>query len=456
MNLLDAVYGISLLPHFWWHRLITDKYGPKVMEKTGRVPDRFSTSATAVLGKGGERYESPCLWLHAVSVGEAMAARNLAARFLEENPDWELRVSTTTATGRAVAERTWGEGRVFYYPLDVSRMVARAFDSIRPTMVVLMELEIWPNFLAEAARRGVPVVVANARITERSARRLGYIPRIAANMVAAVDRWFAQTEEYAARLAALGVPADRIEVTGSIKYDAVPLAIDAGQGKYYRRLFGCGERFLAEGGEALVVAGSTHPGEEAMVLSAVKTNRTGTGPLRLVLAPRHPERLDAVEREAAAFGRVVRRSRLEEPLPTEERGRCDADIILVDTMGELSRLYAAADLVFVGGTLKPHGGQNFIEPCGLARPTVVGPHLWNFREPAALLGDAGLLRVVRDQQGLADALADLLAHPDRAAAMGERARELLLQQRGATDRMAERLQELAVELRRDRSHHPSW
>lgn len=443
MNLLDAVYSLTIGPHYLWHSMVSGKYGPKVGEKTGRVPDRFKSGATAVLGTGDPHYEAPCLWLHAVSVGEVMASADLVRMFAADNPRWDLRFSTTTATGRGIAEKQWGEEAVFYYPLDFSRMVSRAFDYIRPSLIVLMELEIWPNFLAEAARRKVPVVVANARITERSLKRLSYAPGVTGNMVQAVEEWFAQTDEYAERLRRLGVPDCRIEVTGSVKYDAVPLEIDREQAGYYRRLFGCGERFHKDGGGLLVVAGSTHPGEEKMLLRALRGAIPAELPMpRVVLAPRHPERLNEVEAAAGAFGRVVRRSGLAEPIPGVDREGADGDIVLVDTMGELSRIYAAADLVFVGGTFIKHGGQNFMEPCGLARPTVVGPHLWNFREPAELLRRDGM-RVVATPEDLSAALAGMIANPPEAAAMGERARTLLLKQRGAAKRMADRLKVMA-------------
>ncbi len=446
MNLIDCAYALSIGPHYLYHRLVTKKYGPKAAEKTGALPDRFKTAQTAALDRGGNPYQDPpCLWVHSVSVGETVAARELVDTFARENPLWDVRVSTTTATGRAVAEKYWGEDAVFYYPLDFSACVRRAFDRIRPSLIVLMELEIWPNFLAEAARRGVPVVVANARITERSVRRLGFAPSVARNMAQAVEAWYAQSPEYAERLERLGVPPDRVEVTGSVKYDAVPETLDAEGAKYYRRLFGCSETARAEGGEDLLfVAGSTHPGEEKILLEAWRKVVPAPGALpKIVLAPRHPERLDEVEKAAAQYGRVVRRSALREPAPSEARANADADVILVDTMGELLKIYAACDIAFVGGTLIKHGGQNFIEPCGLGKPTVVGPYLWNFNEPAKLLGGAGCLTIVESTGGLERALRFLAGHPAEGAATGARAREILLEHRGAARRMADRLGAMA-------------
>ena len=440
-NLIDAAYALTVGPHYLWHRLVGGKYGPAVAEKTGGVPDRFRTAVTRLIGDGDPYYEPPCLWLHAVSVGEVQAARGLVDKFMADNPLWELRVTTTTATGRKVASDLYGEERVCYYPLDFSWMVRKAFERIRPKLIVLMELEIWPNFLREARRSRTPVAVANARITERSARRLALVPSLAREMAGAVEEWYAQTETYAERLRALGAPPERVAVLGSVKYDAVPGMIDAQAGKRYRRLFGC----PAKGGRPLVVAGSTHPGEDQAVLDAWSAlPRDGERP-RLVLVPRHPERLDKVEALARRHGRTARRSALAEPDPDGTAPMpVEADVILGDTMGELAKIYGAADLVFVGGTLAKRGGQNIIEPCGLGKPTVVGPNLWNFSEPAELLAGGQCLFVVKDAAGLAAAFRDLLGDPDRAARAGRRARELLLRERGAAGRIAGRLAVLAA------------
>ncbi len=444
MNKYDLAYLPTIGSHYLWHALMTGKYGEKTREKTGRVPDRFRGTATAVLGTGDPHFEAPCLWLHAVSVGEVNAAVGILQEFMRANPRWDVRISTTTATGRAVAEKHFGAECVFYYPLDFSWMVKRAFDKIRPTMIVLMELEIWPNFLAEAQRRKVPVAVANARITERSEKRLGLVPSVARSMAGAVQLWFAQTQDYADRLVRIGVPPERIDVTGSVKYDSVPVEMDERVGQYYRRLFGCAGTSYAQGGDAVVVAGSIHPGEEGPVLEAWSRLRLPEGrKCRLVIAPRHPERLAMMAKAAAAFGVVKRRSELPEPTfdPAEDKAECD--IIMVDVMGELSNIYNAADLVFVGGSLIPHGGQNFMEPCGLAKPTSVGPHVRNFSEPAALLTAAGGLRTVVDADDLAAWMQVVLDEPARAEETGRMARETLWRQRGATKRVVERLNLMA-------------
>ncbi len=424
MSLLaDLIYCPTLLSHYYYHRLLTGKYGEAAFEKCGYPSPRNQAPPPAAAAM-----VSPCWWLHAVSVGEALAARTLIKAFAEEFPDWELRVSTTTATGREVAQNNFGAERVFYYPLDCSWMVRRALGRIAPSLVVLMELEVWPNFLAAAAARRIPVVVANTRITEKSARRFKRFHSLAARMLSQVTLWLCQSEEYAERLRSIGVAGERLRVVGSLKYDAVPTDVDPAVRSRYRALIG------AAATTPVLVAGSTHRGEEAAVLSAFATLKREAFPaLKLVLAPRHPQRLDEVEALASACGKVVRRSAI------AADGGGQAPIILLDTMGELGKLYAAADAVFVGGSLIDHGGQNMMEPCGLARPTVMGPSCHNFAEAAGLLVGCRGLRQVSSEEALTAALRELLSDPEAAAAMGQRARAALRGQKGATGKSVQLL-----------------
>ncbi len=407
--LLDAAYSATLLPHYAYHRFATGRYGPAAPEKLGRYDAAPPQDA------------GPTLWVHAVSVGEALAARSLVRGFLDRHPGWRVVVSTTTPTGRKVAGDHFGPERVVYYPLDLSWTVRRAFDRIRPHLVVLMELEVWPHFLEEAERRGVPVAVSNVRITGRSVagfRRLGGFGR---RMLGRVALWLAQNTAYADALRALGVPADRVEVVGSLKYDGLDFSDDPARA----------DRLRTElGGGRLLVAGSTHAGEDEIVYAAFLRLREAAGPdVRLVLVPRHPERCDAVERLAPPGLRTARRS--------AGAAAPEVDVVIGDTMGELADLYRAADLAFVGGTLLPEvGGHNMLEPAAFARPVVYGPDVHNFTEPAATLEAAGgAVRLPdRDAATLADACARLLADPAAAAALGARAREAAQAMQGATAR----------------------
>ncbi len=412
---LDAAYALTLGPHYLYHRAVTGKYGPHAPEKLGRLP--------AHLGPGGR----PALWVHGVSVGETLAARPLVGAFAGAHPHWAVRVSTTTATGRQVACEHFGAESVFYYPLDFSWAVRRAFDTVRPAAVVLMELEVWPAFLSEAARRGVPVVVANVRITERSVRRLRAFGPLARRMLGRVAAWAAQDEGGAARLRAAGVDEERIRVVGSLKADGLDFDERPAEA----------DRLRADlGGGRLWVAGSTHPGEEEAVLAAFAELRARFADLRLVLVPRHPERCDAVERRVPADLSVWRRSR--GPAPA------GAPVVLVDTMGELAALYRAAEVVFVGGTFDAAvGGHSMLEPAALGRPVVYGPEVHNWAGAARTLEQArGAVRLPEaDVHVLAGAVAVLLADPHASRAQGARAREAARSLQGATDRTVALLEE---------------
>jgi 3-deoxy-D-manno-octulosonic-acid transferase len=407
--LADALYGFTLLPHYAWHRFFTGKYGAAVPEKLGAIPVR----------SGAEK----CLWLHAVSVGETLAARPLVKAFEKAYPDWNIVITTTTATGREVACKNFGAERVLYFPLDFSLTVKKFFDCLRPTLVVLMELEVWPNFLAEAKRRGVPVAVANVRITDRSLKRFRFFGSPARNMLNQVSLWLSQSEDYAAKVKSLGVPEEKVHVVGSLKYEMIPTDPDPALVQEWRRLFGVREN------DRLLVAGSTHPSEEKVVLEAfAKLLKSGFENLKLVLAPRHPDRLEEVFSLAKTFGEVARRSGLSEATPAS------APLILLDTMGELGQVYAAADAVFVGGTLIDHGGQNMLEPCGLGKPTVIGNSYYNFSEAVDILKNADGIRFIATAEELPEALGEIFSNAAGAKKMGVRARESLLKMKGATDK----------------------
>lgn len=409
-TLLDLFYAATLLPHYAYHRAVTGKYGPDAPEKLGRLPVSVTRGPDA----------AGMLWIHGVSVGETLAARPLVQGFARQRPDWAIRLSTTTATGREVARKHFGAENVFYYPLDLSACVRRAFDAVRPDLVLLMELEVWPQLLAEAERRGVPVVVANVRITDRSVQSFRRFGGAAERMLRRVSLWLSQNEAYAAALRGLGVEEERIRVVGSLKYDGLSFDCDPAAGATLREELGGGRIFLA---------GSTHAGEEEAVYAAFRALRESVRDLRLVLVPRHPERCDAVERIAPAGLQVVRRSRGAAPP--------QSDVVLGDVMGELGALYRAADVAFVGGTFDPAiGGHNVLEPAAAGVPVVFGPALENVREPADHLeGAGGAVRLASpDADALVDALEPLLTDPDAAGRMGRQARDAAGALQGAAER----------------------
>jgi 3-deoxy-D-manno-octulosonic-acid transferase len=369
----------------------------------------------------------PCVWIHGVSVGEVLAAESLVRAFEREFPDWDIWISTTTRTGHEVARKTYAGHHLFYYPLDFSWATQRVLDRVRPDVVILMELEIWPNFLLSTWSRRIPVLLANGRISERSYRDYRILQRLIPEPLDRIRAYAVQTERYARRFLELGVPRDRIFVTGTMKFDNIPVQPDPAENERLRRVLRIAE------GDRVLMGGSTHPGEGDVLLRIFRELRGQHPEARLILVPRHPERLPEVEESIRRAGfPPVRKTALErDPARAVEREA----VILVDTMGELARLYEVADVVFVGGSLIPHGGQNMMEPAGLGKPVLFGSHIENFRETVDVLLDGDGAVMVRDEAELRSELARLFADGTAARDMGCRARESVLAHRGATQRM---------------------
>jgi 3-deoxy-D-manno-octulosonic-acid transferase len=362
------------------------------------------------------------LWLHAVSVGEVMAAAPLARELRARHPELPLLASTVTETGRGVAEQRLPASRFVFFPLDFGWLVERMLERLRPRLVLLTETELWPNFLRACARREIPVVVVNGRISPRSFPRYRLVRRWFGRVLRDVRLFCMQSEADAERILGLGALADRVRVVGNLKFDLPALAQVPDVGAVRRSLG------LAPD-EPLVVGGSTHRGEEEVLLGAFVRLRQVRPEACLLLAPRHPERLDEVERLVRqADLAVVRRSRL----PAEPRG--GASVILLDTMGELGLLYAAAAVVFIGGSLIPHGGQNILEPAAHARPVLHGPYMGNFAEVRDLFQAAGAAIQVEDGPALERQLELLVRDPARAERMGKAGQGILEAHRGATRR----------------------
>lgn len=432
----DILYAVGLgigFPYLLWRRWARGKDKGTSKQKLGHIPARDPGRAR--------------IWIHAVSVGEVRAAEPLCQALDRELPEVEIVISTTTGTGQEVARQLRGAERVFYYPYDFSRAVRRAFERARPTVAALMELEVWPNFTAEAAARGVPVVVVNGRITERAARRYRLAGPLLRPSFRRVRRWLMQNEEYAQRIRELGVEPQRLEVAGNIKYDAIDTRLPAeSQRADARRSLGLSPQ------ARVIMGGSTHPGEDEALLDAYLALRAGFPGLHLVLVPRHPHRLGPVEQAIRARGLAcLRRSafkadgrRALDAIPAEQHGSM---VVLLDTLGELGRLYCAAEVAFVGGSLIPHGGQNVLEPAGLGLPVIHGPHMHNFADAVQILKDCEGSVQVRDGPRLRDALERLLSDPSQAQAMGQRARAAFLKRQGAAARCVAYLRRLLEEAR---------
>jgi 3-deoxy-D-manno-octulosonic-acid transferase len=413
--LVDVCYGlagVAYAPVVAYQAIRFGKNRTGWSERFGRVPE---------LPPHGER-----IWIHAVSVGEVNATRRLISELERARPGAEIIVSSTTDTGMARAKTLYPKRVVFRYPLDLSRVVRRVLSRVKPTLIVLVELEVWYHLVHLARESNIPVVVVNGRLSERSVRRFGLINSVARRMFESLTAVAAQDEEIAARFRAMGVPADRCVVTGSLKWDTAEVA---------DRVAGQDEIAAALGLDAdrpMIVCGSTGPGEEAMLLDVYRRLREIAPGVQLVLVPRKPERFNEVAARVRAAGfECVRRS--EHSDGTSRSAGAD-DVWLVDTIGELRKLYALASVVFVGRSLVRMGGSDPMEVAALGKPMVVGPHTGNFRQSVGALESSGGLRVVADADALASAVEQLVAKPLALREMGANARRTVLEHQGATAR----------------------
>jgi 3-deoxy-D-manno-octulosonic-acid transferase len=363
---------------------------------------------------------APCGWIHAVSVGEAIAAAPLVEGLRRRWPALPLVVSTVTETGaRVVRQRFTGLASHRYLPLDFPGASRRVIASIRPAFFVGMETELWPNLLRTLAARGVPTMVANGRLSDRSFRRYRLVRGAMRRVLADVSVFGMQSDEDARRVIALGATPERVVVTGNVKHEALP--DPAGAADLWRRLAGLAPR------QMVWIAGSTHRGEEGAVLDAHVAARATRPDLALIIAPRHPERVGEVISLVTARGfTAVRRSELPGAVPDRA-----TTVIVLDTVGELAQLYSIADVVFVGGSLAPFGGHNMLEPAARAKPVLFGPHTTNFRDAATLLLDSEGGRLVHDSRELGVELIRLLDDPLLRATSGEKAHAAVAAQHGA-------------------------
>jgi len=420
-----ALYSLALVlallaaaPYYLWKGRASGKYLRTLGERLGGPPPALAT---------GE----PSIWIHAVSVGEVLVARGLVDALKARFPARRVIVSTTTATGNALARQALAADGVFFNPLDLPWSVRRALAGLNPSLLVLVETEIWPNLIHEAHRRGTRVAVANGRLSPRSFPRYRRLRPLLARVLREVDVFLMQGEAHAERARALGAPPARVRVTGNIKYDA-PAASGASSAGM--------KTLLGEGADApLWVAGSTMAGEEELVFRAFTEARAGAPLLRLLIAPRHPERAAEVATLAQRAGhRVARRSELG---ASSWRG---GDVLVLDTMGELAHAYPFATVVFVGGSLVATGGHNVLEPGLAGRAVIVGPHMENFQEIADELRAAGALVQIAQPADLGPAVSRLLRDPSERERLGARAKELIEGNRGALRTTVDALAELVA------------
>jgi 3-deoxy-D-manno-octulosonic-acid transferase len=388
-------------------------------ERFGRIPENK-------LARIGNR---PVIWLHAVSVGEAIAARPLLKELRSRYPRHVIVMSTTTETGQNLASSFPEQDLCIYFPFDFLPVVRRVLDALKPHIVIIMETEIWPNFNREAALRGIPLILANGRISDRSFSRymrFAFFFRHALQPFAALCM---QTDPDRERIIAIGAQPRQTMTSGNLKYDIPVRQLSLEERADMR------SRYSISVGLTILTAGSTHPGEEDLVLAAYRELLNADDRLFLVLVPRHPERADEVAAMLERRGLIYRR--LSSMGASGGRMFRSGHVLLVDTIGELMGLYSISDLVFVGGSLVPTGGHNLLEPASVGVPSVFGPHMSNFREIAALVlrYNAGIQ--INDATGLTDACRDLIENSGRRKQLGQNGLTLMRENGGATARHLE-------------------
>lgn len=417
--LLNGIYLVLLIlvsPILIYRRLAKGKYRHGWNEKlTGRLTRRFPNRK--------------CIWFHAVSVGEVLQLQKVLDETQSRFPDAELLLTVTTDTGYDVARNKYPQYTVVYFPLDFTWSVNRALNTVRPDLIVLVELELWPNFILNAHARSIPLTLINGRMGAKSFRGYTRIRSLVRWILSCFDVLAVQNETYLDRLRTLGGPSDRLVVTGNIKFDRVESNRENSKTLELRSAFGLSSS------DKVFIAGSTQDPEETYAIQAWDVLRQEFPNLKLIIVPRHKERFD----EVAALIRqrnhtVIRRSE-KGPPPSD-----DGAIRLLDTLGELAACWGLADIAFVGGSLTNRGGQNMIEPAGYGAAVLFGPNTWNFKDITESLLSCNAARVIHGPDELKQTLRELLLNPSEATRMGEAARSFVSTQQGATKRTVDLLE----------------
>jgi 3-deoxy-D-manno-octulosonic-acid transferase len=413
MRHIYTILMVLLLPvyvfHLLWRGIRNHDYWRRWFERFGSYPFE---------------HREDVIWVHAVSVGEVQAALPLIQKIQAQYPEHGVLVTTTTPTGSNRVREALGEDVSHVYaPYDLPFVINNFLQHFQPALAVIMETEIWPNIYYHCQRRGIPLVLANARMSERSARGYAKLKRLTCATLQRTSWIAAQTRDDADRLVQLGASVDRLTVTGSVKVDVrIPASLHE-QAAVLRRDWG--------NDRTVWIAASTHETEEDTLLNVYEQLLELAPELMLVLVPRHPERFGRVANLCQKRGLVT-------VLRSEGRACTpDTQVFIGDSMGELPLFYAAADIAFVGGSLIPHGGQNLIEAAALGKPVIVGPHMFNFSEITRMLVAAGAVVQVGDQQQLAQTMRNWLQDPGLRNSIGEKGLEVVERNRGAVDRLME-------------------
>jgi 3-deoxy-D-manno-octulosonic-acid transferase len=436
-SLLLIIWGLALLPVFLYKALRQGKRLPGMRQRFGRLPEHL---------RAGTQEKQPVIWFHSCSVGETLSLEPLTRALRRRLPEARFIFSTVTQTGHEVAVRGFGAENVFYFPIDFAFVIRRVLDWIRPSLIVIIDTEIWPNLLRQARRRGISVALANGRISPGSFRYY----RMARPALRRVFQNYAalmmQSEEDARRIAAIGAPPEIISTPGNMKFDRGFLQNNSRE-EIRRDLAENFIRNIDADAAPLIIAGSTHPGEESVLFEVLRELRRtpDLAKTRLLVAPRHPERFDEAAGAAKTAGFTVRRR----SRPGEE----NAPVLLLDTLGELAETYFFADIVFVGGTLIPHGGHSILEPAAFSKAIVAGPSMENFRAIRDEFIARGALRQIAvtgedrslQKKQLLEVFRELLQNAEERESLGRAALAVIEKNRGSAERIADRLMSIYVQ-----------
>jgi 3-deoxy-D-manno-octulosonic-acid transferase len=449
--MLLAAGMLLSLPYWIFQMVRHGKYHRGFSERIGRVPLRLISQETANRLSTSQR--THVTWVHAVSVGEVLAVSGLIEQMRHAFPDHRVVVTTTTDTGQAVARKRFGESNVFYFPMDFAFAIRPYLRALQPELVILAETEFWPNFLNEVHASGARIAVVNARISDRSWPRYRRFRWALRRMLAHIDLFLAQTPDDATRLRSIGAPAERVQTTGNLKFDATlpdpPPIVKTLRAALHD-----------SGAGPVLVCGSTVEGEEALLLKVFESILAQHPKAVMILAPRHPERFA----EVASLLQADVQGRVPPGVKSCRRSQWSGEmlagsILLLDTIGELAALYALADIAFVGGSLVPRGGHNIIEPAQHGVAIVIGPHTENFRDIVSLFKTHEAVCIIAPAE-LDQVFTELLANNAARLQLGLRAAEVVRSQTGSTQRTLSALQSLlssertSISVAAQAAHHP--
>jgi 3-deoxy-D-manno-octulosonic-acid transferase len=420
-NTLLLLASLGALPYFAVRSFHTTKYRGGLRQRFGHVPQDVLSALQGVRP----------LWLHAVSVGEVIAAVPLVSALRQRFPHLPILISTVTETGQAIAREKMAAAACLYFPLDYPWVVHQVITRLQPRLFLMVETEIWPNFLRELTRQSIPAMLVNGRISPRSFRGYRRLRPFMGRVLPAVASFSMQTKLDGERIIAIGAAPSRVHITGNIKYDLTLEPLTSADEHALRADLGIGEA-------PVFMAGSTHRGEEDIVIVAYRQARAQVPALRLLLAPRHLDRLDEIEALLRKHQLMVHR-RSQGRLSSQSGA---APVLLLDTIGELAKLYAVGTVIFVGGSFAPIGGHNVLEPAARRKAILFGPHMHNFHQIAAALLEAGGALQVPNPEALGEHVSMLLQQPERRQALGDAAYQVLCDNQGAIARTVKLIEQV--------------